>query len=187
MSVSLEQTLGFRIKVTNVLDVVTEGRLYSFNSSNNTLTIQTTKKNQAPQNFKVIKCTFIKHLEVIGDKPSFNSFKKQQIKPSYVNVERVEKLLKESVIASKKKELLRGKGVSAEGQFIFDQIFKTIGDTKWVAKDIIILDDVKVQPPYKVEDIKVLHEGSNQSITLIQRIVERSWEQLEQDDGRKGG
>ena len=110
-----------------------------------------------------------------------------QIKPSYVNVERVEKLLKESVIASKKKELLRGKGVSAEGQFIFDQIFKTIGDTKWVAKDIIILDDVKVQPPYKVEDIKVLHEGSNQSITLIQRIVERSWEQLEQDDGRKGG
>lgn len=135
----------------------------------------------------MIKCTFIKHLEVIGDKPSFNSFKKQQIKPSYVNVERIENSLKEVVIASKKKDLLRGKGVSMEGQFIFDQVFKTIGDTKWVGKDIVILDDVKVQPPYNVEDIKVLHEGSNQSITLIQRIVERSWEQLEQDDGRKGG
>lgn len=104
-----------------------------------------------------------------------------------MNVERVERLLKDKIIASKKSELLRGKGVSAEGQFIFDQVFKTIGDTKWVGKDIVILDDVKVQPPYTVEDIKVLHEGSNQSITLIQRIVERSWEQLEQDDGRKGG
>ncbi|CAL9727903.1 hypothetical protein MOUN0_B03070 [Monosporozyma unispora] len=190
MSISLEYIVGFRVKVTNLIDVVTEGRIYAFNSGNNTITLQTNKKNQSPYDFKIIKCSFIKSLEVIGDKPNANSFKKQFMKPSLVNLDRVEDFLEKQIEVSNKNSLLKGKGVSHEGQAIFDLIYKTIPDTKWVGKDIVILDDIKVTPPYKVANIVTIHE--TQSVDLIERIVERGWANIDSetyafDDGRKGG
>lgn len=190
MSISLEQVIGFRVKITNLIDVVAEGKIYAFNSINNTITLQTSKKNQPPYDFKVIKCSFIKTLEVVGDKPNANTFKKQYVKPNLVHLERVEELLKEQIMASRKRGLLKGKGVSREGQLIFDLIYKTVPDTKWVGKDIVILDDIKVTPPYKIDNIVTIHE--TQSVNLIERIVERGWNNIDSetnssDDGRKGG
>lgn len=192
MSVSLEYIVGFRVKITNILDVVTEGKIYSFNSAQNIITLQTNKKNQTPYQFKVIKCSFIKSLEVVGDKPSGNTFKKQFVKPSLVHLDRVEEFLRKEIEVSNKNNLLKGRGVSPEGQIIFDLIFKTVPDTKWVGKDIVILDDIKVTPPYKIDNIITIHE--TQSVHLIERIVERGWENIEKeqgyfsyDDERKGG
>ncbi|CCK72006.1 Lsm12p KNAG_0I02200 [Huiozyma naganishii CBS 8797] len=189
MSVSLEHIIGFKVRVTNLLDVVTEGKIYSFNSTNNSIVLQTSKKNQAPFDFKVIKCSFIKHLTVVGEKPSANSFKRQFIKPSVVHVDRVEELLRDKIAASDKQNLLRGRGISPEGQLIFDLIYKTIPDTKWVDKDIVILDDIAVVPPYHTENITTRHE--NQSVSLIERIVERGWAQMRSNssdnNSRKGG
>lgn len=190
MSISLEYIVGFRVKITNLIDVVTEGKIYAFNSGYNTIVLQTNRKNQSPYDFKVIKCSFIKTLEVIGDKPNANSFKKQYLRPSLVNLERVEEFLKEQIHISNKNNLLKGKGVSREGQTIFDLIYKTVPDTKWVGKDIVILDDIKVTPPYQVGNIVTIHE--TQSVDLIERIVERAWNNIDSEiypseDGRKGG
>lgn len=189
MSTNLEHILGFKVRVTNVLDEVTEGKVYSFNSSNSTLTLQTNKKNQ-PQTFKIIKCTFIKSLEVIGEKPATNVFKRQQIKPSHVNVQRIDQLLNKELALRKQKNFLAGKGVTKEGQFLFDLLYKTVSDTRWVEKKIVVLDDVEVLPPYKIENIKSLNGPDSQSATLVKRIIERGWEKLEHTndfEGRKGG
>lgn len=190
MSISLEQIVGFKVKVTNLLDVATEGKIYSFNSSNNTLTLQTSKRNQSLYNFKVIKCSFIKHLEVVGDRPVSNQFKRQHLKPSYINTEKVEEYLNKRIIQTEKLNLARARGVSPEGQTIFDLIHKTIPDVKWVNKDIIILDDIKVSPPYKVNNITPLHDAKSQSLSLIERILEKGWSQMDMNndnDNRKGG
>lgn len=189
MSVSLESILGFKVRVTNVLDEVTEGKVYSFNSSNSTLTLQTNKKNQQPS-FKVIKCSFIKSLEVSGEKPASNAFKRQHIKPTYIDVQRLDEALKKKIVQKEKSSVLIGKGVSKEGQFLFDLLYKTVSDTRWVDKTIVVLDDVQVLPPYRVKNIKS-HKGANsQSAALVQKIIERGWEKLEnasETNGRKGG
>lgn len=176
MSISLEYVIGFKVKVVDLLDVVTEGKIYSFNSANNTITLQTSRKNHSIYDFKIIKCSFIKSLQVIGDKPNINSFKKQIIKPSMVNLDRIETFLNQKIEKSNKDALLKGKGVTPEGQTIFDLIYKTIPDTRWDGKDIVILDDIKVVPPYKIDNIITLHE--TQSINLIERIVERGWNNI---------
>lgn len=189
MSISLENVLGFKVKVINVLDEVTEGKVYSFNSSNNTLTLQTNKKNQQ-QCFKVIKCSFIKSLDVSGEKPTSNVFKRQHIKPAHVDVQRIDEALKKKIAEKEKTSALIGRGVSKEGQFLFDLLYKTVSDTRWVDKTIVVLDDVQVLPPYKVENIKSLNGANSQSTTLVQRIIERGWEKLEnsnETNGRKGG
>ena len=180
MSISLEHAIGFKVKVTNLLDVVTEGKIYSFNSMNNTITLQTNRKNQTVYDFKIIKCSFIKSLQVIGDKPNTNSFKKQVIKPSMVKLDRVETFLNQEIKKSNKNSLLKGKGVTPEGQIIFELIYKTIPDTRWDGKDIVILDDIKVVPPYRIDNIIKLHE--TQSINLIEKIVERGWNNIENSE-----
>ena len=188
MNISLENILGFKVKVTNVLDVVTEGKVYSFNSSNNTLTLQTSKKAQQPQSFKVIKCSFIKNLEVIGEKPSSNFFKKQPIKPAHVDVNRVDHHLKQKIQEASKKNELTGKGVSNEGQFLFDMLYKTVSDTKLVDKKIIILDSVEVMTTYQTENIKLINGSKPEAVTMVQRILQRGWQKLnESEEGRKGG
>lgn len=176
MSISLEHVIGFKVRVINLLDVITEGKIYSFNSVNNTITLQTSRKNQSIYDFRIIKCSFIKSLQVIGDKPSTNSFKKQILKPSMVNLDRIETFLNQEIERSNKNSLLKGKGVTPEGQTIFDMIYKTIPDTRWNGKDIVILDDIKVVPPYKIDNIITLHE--TQSINLIEKIIERGWDNI---------
>lgn len=89
MSYSLEQALGFKVKITNVLDDVTVGRIYSYNSSNSTITLLESKKPHQSHQFKIIKLSFIKNLEVIGETRVKNSFKKDPIKPCEVNIEQV--------------------------------------------------------------------------------------------------
>lgn len=189
MSINLENILGFKVKVTNVLDEVTEGKIYSFNSSNNSLTLQINKRNQ-PQGFKIIKCTFIKNLEVVGEKPASNSFKRQPIKPSHVNTDRINQLLNKEIAQRRWKNALTGKGVTKEGQVLFDLLYKTVSDTRWEGKKIIVLDEVEVSPPYTMDNIKSLNGPDSQSATLVKRIIERGWEKLghaNELDGRKGG
>lgn len=196
MSISLEHVIGFKVRIVNLVDVITEGKIYSFNSTNNTITLQVNRKNQSIYDFKIIKCSFIKSLQVIGAKPNTNSFKKQIINPSMVNLDRIETFLNQEIEKSNKDSLLKGKGVTSEGQTIFDLIYKTIPDTRWDGKDIVILDDIKVTPPYKIDNIITLHE--TQSIKLIERIVERGWNTIktgrdstpnskDKDIDRKGG
>lgn len=186
MSINLEHIVGFRVKVTNLLKETTEGKIYSFNSGNNTITLQTSKKTQPPYSFKVIKCSFISSLEVIGEKPAANSFKRQNIKPSFVNIQRVDAALDTALVKAKKEDALRGKGVSPEGQAIFNLIYKTVPDTRWVGKDIVILDDIRILPPYKVENI--VHNLESHSVKLIVKIVEKGWKRIEENaGGRKGG
>lgn len=192
MSINLESILGFKVRVTNVLDQTTEGKIYSFNSSNSTLTLLTSKKAQ-PLSFKVIKCSFIKGLEVLGEKPASNTFKRQHIKPQHVNVGRIDQMLKRKIAQEKSKDVLIGKNVTKEGQFLFDLLHKTVSDTKWTDKRIIVLDEVEIVPPYKVENIKSLKGSNPESAALVKRIIQRGWEKLVNsnegvnEDGRRGG
>lgn len=192
MNLSLEHILGFKVRVSNVLDVVTEGTIYSYNSINNTLTVQTSKKGPMPQSFKIIKCSFIKNIQVIGEKPLTNSFKKQPIKPINVNIDRVNESLQNILVETKKNNALAGKGVSEKGQIIFDCLYRTFSDTKWIGKSIVVLDDVQVISPYKVANVKSLGDAREASLDMVKRIISRTWENIstandDEDDGRKGG
>lgn len=114
MNISLEHILGFKVKVTNVLDSVVHGKVYSFNSSNNTLTLVIQKKGKPPT-FKIIRATFIKNLEVLSEKPTTNTFKRDPFKPSFVNIERVNQRLHERLVTFRNGDGLKVKQVTAAG------------------------------------------------------------------------
>ncbi|KAF6730027.1 LSM12-like protein A [Oryzias melastigma] len=67
-------------------------------------------------------------------------------------------------------------GVSVEGQQLFQTIHKTIKDCKWQEKNIIVMDDVVISPPYQVENCKG-KEGS--ALSHVRKIVEKHFRDLE--------
>nr|XP_015217715.1 PREDICTED: protein LSM12 homolog isoform X2 [Lepisosteus oculatus] len=67
-------------------------------------------------------------------------------------------------------------GVSLEGQQLFQTIHKTIKDCKWQEKNIIVMDDVVIAPPYQVENCKG-KEGS--ALSHVRKIVEKHFRDVE--------
>ncbi|KAJ8314239.1 hypothetical protein KUTeg_008800 [Tegillarca granosa] len=64
-----------------------------------------------------------------------------------------------SRLRSNKEEKLRqvqyvGVGVTPEGQKVFNAIVKTINEARWEGKNIVIMEEVTIRPPYGVEDVK---------------------------------
>nr|XP_061807971.1 protein LSM12 homolog A-like isoform X2 [Nerophis lumbriciformis] len=67
-------------------------------------------------------------------------------------------------------------GVSVEGQQLFQTIHKTIKECKWQEKNIIVMDDVVISPPYQVDNCKG-KEGS--ALSHVRKIVEKHFRDVE--------
>uniref|UniRef100_A0A8C0FNP4 LSM12 homolog n=1 Tax=Bubo bubo TaxID=30461 RepID=A0A8C0FNP4_BUBBB len=59
-------------------------------------------------------------------------------------------------------------GVSLEGQQLFQTIHKTIKDCKWQEKNIVVMEEVVIAPPYQVENCKG-KEGS--ALSHVRKIT----------------
>lgn len=63
---------------------------------------------------------------------------------------------------------------SPAGQAVFDRLLKACNEVKWNGESIIVLSNIKVDPPYSAENCKllksggVMHEGS---LDRVKRIV----------------
>ncbi|XP_023691144.1 protein LSM12 homolog A-like [Paramormyrops kingsleyae] len=67
-------------------------------------------------------------------------------------------------------------GVSVDGQQLFQTIHKTIKDCKWQERNIIVMDDVVISPPYQAENCKG-KEGS--ALSHVRKIVEKHFKDAE--------
>ncbi|MCJ8746022.1 hypothetical protein PDJAM_G00137010 [Pangasius djambal] len=68
-------------------------------------------------------------------------------------------------------------GVSVEGQQLFQTIHKTIKDCKWQEKNIVVMDDVVIAPPYRADNCRG-KEGS--ALGHVRKIVEKHFRDLDQ-------
>ncbi|KAJ1136367.1 hypothetical protein NDU88_002784 [Pleurodeles waltl] len=67
-------------------------------------------------------------------------------------------------------------GVSVDGQQLFQTIHKTIKDCKWQEKNIVVLEEVIISPPYQVDNCKG-KEGS--LLSHVRKIVEKHFRDAE--------
>lgn len=65
---------------------------------------------------------------------------------------------------------------SPEGQAVFERLLKACNEVKWSGKTIIVLSQIRVDPPYKGENCKLLQTGdggvmNEGSLDRVRRIV----------------
>ncbi|KAG0669944.1 hypothetical protein C6P45_003108 [Maudiozyma exigua] len=173
MSLTLDDILGYKVRITTVFDTVTEGTIYTFNTNNTAIILQTSEKLNDTQSFKVIKCSFIKHIECVSN--------------GYGNHSRSKDINFDDIVS-----LLGGTSrghleVTPEGKSIHELLSSTLSDVKWNGNDIIVLKNIRIGYPYKVPNVIPLGDQYNNSLIFIKKIVERGWKQIEEDNGLRGG
>ncbi|ESP00758.1 hypothetical protein LOTGIDRAFT_200724 [Lottia gigantea] len=86
-----------------------------------------------------------------------------------LNMPRINSRLRQNC-ESKRKQLDHvGDNVSPEGQNLFYAIVKTINDVRWDHQTIVVMDEVSIEPPYRLEDCK----GKGQMLDHVKKIVKK--------------
>jgi len=78
------------------------------------------------------------------------------------------------VAGVKTRESTRNRGASKEGQAIFDWFARSL-PTRWAENSIIVNEGVRVDPPYRVQDVKA-PKDKKQAETHIKKVLSGYYE-----------
>lgn len=188
MTVNLEQIIGRHIRIVNDLDETFEGTIYSFNTSCNLITVQSSRDGRGLASFIIINTSFIKRFTVRERDDGILGPKCSSGRMCH-DVEDIEHVLKRNFSNAKRANVILHPVITPEDHTIFDLLDLTFPDVKWQGHDILLMKNIKLKPPYKVKNIVYLNSGeiTTTSTNLLERILQRGWDQIAEDNGRKGG
>ncbi|XP_041365454.1 protein LSM12 homolog [Gigantopelta aegis] len=99
-----------------------------------------------------------------------------------LNMTRIKSRVRQSLDEKRKQINYVGVGVPEEGQRLFWAIVKTINDVRWDGQKIIVMDEVTIQPPYKVENCISQSNESGRALDHVKKIVDK----FLQDEAKRG-
>lgn len=91
--------------------------------------------------------------------------------PHSLSVQRLNHRLRNNVDEKRRLISALQSGVSPEGQNLYLTITKTIREVKWDGPDIIVFDEIKIVPPYKLENI--IGNADSKAYNHIRKMVEK--------------
>lgn len=62
---------------------------------------------------------------------------------------------------------------SPEGQAVFDRLLKACNEVKWNGESILVLGNIKVDPPYRVDNCKLLRSGGVAATVMHEGSLDR--------------
>jgi len=171
------------IKVTTILDDTITGQLYSYDPLTSTITLLTTANTHyGPQDIRILKISFLKDVSVLA--PALNpakGFSATEPKIGRVNLGAIVAKENEAMREEQRRMMRVGKGVTKEGQDIFDALSRTM-PCRWHEKQIVVLDSVLISEPYALADVK----GNDQNaVKRVKTVLEGERRKLE--SGKRTG
>ncbi|KAF2198307.1 hypothetical protein GQ43DRAFT_443473 [Delitschia confertaspora ATCC 74209] len=183
----LYKAVGARIKITCAPDNTTlEGTLFTTCNITNAIAINTASAppnpsatlSSQPGDYHIIPFAHILSFELVGpgervpeSGPGFDGALPSIAK---VDMEALKAREEHTIREMKKKDAMRGKGVTKEAQEIFDFFARTL-PTRWHETTIIINDSVLLQKPYSLEDLKA-PKDKQQSLAQVRKVLENFYQ-----------
>ncbi|KFM61767.1 Protein LSM12-like protein, partial [Stegodyphus mimosarum] len=90
-----------------------------------------------------------------------------------LNIEKLSGRAKQHVKERQRLVNALSSGVSSEGITIFCAITKTIAEVTWQGKNIIVMNQVTISPPYRPENCKPIGKGDGDAVNHVRRILEK--------------
>jgi len=99
-----------------------------------------------------------------------------------VDFTKLEKRRKKAIGLKKARIRALSADVPPEGRKLFLSIIKTYGnelDVAWEGENIVVLNHVKISPPYKSDDVKSENGEKDAAVIQIKKIVDKHWKDLQ--------
>ncbi|XP_068920522.1 protein LSM12 isoform X1 [Petaurus breviceps papuanus] len=158
-------SVGSQVSCRTCQEQRLQGEVVAFDYQSKMLALKCPSSSGKPNHADIllINLQFVSEIEIINDRtetpPPLASLNVSKL-ASKARTEKEEKLSQAYAISA---------GVSLEGQQLFQTIHKTIKDCKWQEKNIVVMEEVVIAPPYQVENCKG-KEGS--ALSHVRKIVQ---------------
>ncbi|XP_064225679.1 protein LSM12 isoform X2 [Aotus nancymaae] len=159
-------SVGSQVSCRTCQEQRLQGEVVAFDYQSKMLALKCPSSSGKPNHADIllINLQYVSEVEIINDRtetpPPLASLNVSKL-ASKARTEKEEKLSQAYAISA---------GVSLEGQQLFQTIHKTIKDCKWQEKNIVVMEEVVITPPYQVENCKG-KEGS--ALSHVRKIVNR--------------
>ncbi|CCX10924.1 anticodon-binding domain-containing protein [Pyronema domesticum] len=168
---ALDWALGLSVKLTTILDDTITGTVYAYDPITSTVTLITSATTgSGPHDIRMIKVSFLKDVAVTGAAPAGVKFSTAEPRIGKVSAASLA-----AALAEQKRAATLGKGVTKDGQDIFDALHRTM-PCRWHEKTIVVLDSVMIAEPYALTDVK----GNDQNaVKRVKKVLEGERRKLE--------
>ncbi|KAK0355593.1 hypothetical protein LTR91_009932 [Friedmanniomyces endolithicus] len=201
---AIAKAIGAHIKVTTTApDSNTyEGSLYTADPISNLLVLNiraAATKTAAelasqPGDYRVMPISRLQSFQIVSLASGSANPTTALPKLSEVDMKRLEKRCEDRVAVLKEEERSRGKGVTREGQAIFDALKRINLPVHWHNREMIVFDSIIVTPPYRAEDCKCANE-KQEVLIRVKKALEGERKKLQEKERkmpvpggpRKGG
>jgi len=146
-----------------------EGQVAAFNRSDRLLMIRSASScgKAANSDFILINADCMEKISVEDDSTPMDC-----LKP--VDFQKLDK--RRQKLAATKKSRIRAlsAGVPPEARKLFLSIIKTIEEVAWDGDKILVLNEVRISPPYRVENVQGEKEAS---VIHVKKMVDKHWKE----------
>lgn len=132
----------------------------------------TNSNNAQPGDYHIIPINKVQQFQILALAPLENqSFPSANPSIHQLDIKALKRREEQAVKKMQEKEMRRGKGVSKEGQAVFDALSKTMPCT-WDGSSIVVAEVVVIDKPYRTEDCKAIRqEDEEKALPRIRRTV----------------
>ncbi|KAK5735437.1 hypothetical protein LTR17_008134 [Elasticomyces elasticus] len=155
---AIAKAIGAHIKVTTAApeSKTYEGTVYTADPITNLVVLNARVKGatESASDYRVLPISRIQSFQIMSLADGNADIANAHPKIAEVDVKRWEKRCEDRIAALKEQERNRGKGVSKEGQAIYDALKRINLPVRWHNQEMIVHDFIIVSPPYRPEDCK---------------------------------
>lgn len=205
---NFEQIINLKVRITNLLDQIIIGQIYTYSSSNEVIILKTIDKKEGPSTYRIINTSFIKSIQVL---PPFNkknlSNQKDNSAFPKITVDDLKKNLEfqisnynpESVTGQEAAKQESSQSSQSSGKsniptLLFNKLVKLYGEKNvrfngnGKQNEIIVYEEIKIIKPFtnNKSNIQLMRDnGSKKHLDSVQRALKQFW--LEIDNEKRGG
>eukprot|EP01111_Echinosteliopsis_oligospora_P013557 TRINITY_DN488_c0_g1_i1.p1 TRINITY_DN488_c0_g1~~TRINITY_DN488_c0_g1_i1.p1 ORF type:complete len:179 (+),score=46.09 TRINITY_DN488_c0_g1_i1:366-902(+) len=156
---------GVIVVVKTVQGDVFEGEIFTYDSASNCVVLlenQTNNNTTPHRNLRLLNTNYVKEVNVISKSD------KEEIKLHAIDLNIIKAREEQATRQQQLDAAKLGVGVSTLTQNIFNALSKTL-PCKWSGDVIIVMDDVRISPPYKLDNVS---GGNRASVARVQKVLE---------------
>ncbi|XP_003739488.1 protein LSM12 homolog [Galendromus occidentalis] len=172
--------VGCVVTVENLCKERFQGEVIAFDEEHKALVLKCQTADRKTNDVRVVNLLCVTNINIESEAGTT-----APSPPAQINIEKVRARIKKNNDERRKMAAAIAKGVSGEGISLFLAIRKTIEEVTWHDRDILVMNSVRIQPPYQPENCVPSHDAAgldHQSVAHVKNIVEKHLKDLKQMD-----